>query len=212
MCTDFIAPTFQLLQVHLFRVHSGNFNVTCCCVHFRSASAYRKHLQRHHRELVDRQVVNDASESSTITIDQDQDVVEPEEMDQPNKKLNTALWIMKMKEKQKLTQLSLDKMLHEITELCIAELGESVKTVIETAGLQVADIPGLEELFTPSSSYCNPFADLDTCHKQISFYADQLNLIVSVLATFCSYYVRIIMLESCTSVIGDASCMENEWK
>ena len=51
-----------------------------------------------------------------------------------------------MKEKQKLTQVSVDKILQEITELCtihISKLGESVKYVVERTGLLTTDIPGL---------------------------------------------------------------------
>ena len=97
-CTDFIAPTFNLLQLYLFRVHSGNFNVTCCSVTFNSASGYRKHLQRHHCELVDSSSGNKVGECSSINQD---DIVDQDEPSCDDIKRNTALW--KMKEKQKLT-------------------------------------------------------------------------------------------------------------
>jgi len=61
-------------------------------------------------------------------------------------------------------------MLQEVTELCtvsISELGGAVDTVLQSAGLQMDDIPGLCELFECSSPYCRPFNGLDTYHHQL---------------------------------------------
>ena len=100
MCTDFMAPTFQLLQQHLFRVHSGNFSVTCCSVSFSSASSYRKHIQRKHRDIRNLPV-NDIPSDENSAYHQDDDIDHGSVDQPPAQKLNTALWIMKMKETQK---------------------------------------------------------------------------------------------------------------
>jgi len=85
-------------------------------------------------------------------------------------KANTAKWILKVKETQKLMQTCVDDMLAARTELCtvsISELGGAVDTVLQSAGLQMDDIPGLCELFECSSPYCRPFNGLDTYHHQL---------------------------------------------
>lgn len=61
-------------------------------------------------------------------------------------------------------------MLREVTELCtvsISELSGAVDTVLQSAGPQMDDIPGLCELFECSSPYCRPFNGLDTYHHQL---------------------------------------------
>ena len=182
MCSDFTAPTFQLLQVHLFRVHSGNFDVTCCQARFKSASAYRKHIQRHHRSSQ-----CDGLPSSTGGFDEDPSEVEGCGSDDVGQtpvqvKENTAMWILKIKETHKLTQTCVDSMLQEVTELCTVNgsvLGGAVDSVLQSAGLKMEEIPGLRELFAPSSPYCRPFDGLDTYHRQLAFYKSHLKFVVS---------------------------------
>ena len=72
-------------------------------------------------------------------------------------------------------------MLQEFTEMNIvniAQLGGAVKAKIVSSGLQLADIPGLDELFAPSSSFCRPFDGLDTYYRQLSFFKEHLNFVV----------------------------------
>lgn len=186
MCSDFTAPTFQLLQLHLFRVHSGDFHVTCCMAHFTSASSYRKHLQRHHRDQYSKPC--DGSSSSLENHNGDP-VNEVENTScaatQPTQcmnKRNTAMWVLRLKETQKLTQTCVDSMLQDITELCtvtVSELGGAVDSILQSAGINMHNIPGLCEVFTHSSSFCRPFDGLDTYYRQLAFYKSHLKFVVS---------------------------------
>ena len=187
MCSDFSAPTFQLLQVHLFRVHSGDFNVTCCNIQFKTASAYRKHMQRNHRN------VTTTSSSSQVTLEHEEDVGatnlswDPENSDASpsnslNSEANIAMWILKLKESNKLTQTSVNQILQHVSELCtitVFELGEAVNQALEAAGVKPDDVTGLKDLFSTSSPLSQPFASLLTYHQQLKFYNTHLNFIVS---------------------------------
>ena len=180
MCDDFIAPSFQLLQVHLFRVN-------CCNTTFKSASAYRKHIQRHHRASITPATTSSTTDLSLIcSTDEDDDSNLAGTQVVAKDKLDTAKWILKLKETKKLTQSSVDSILEDATELCattVSELGFRVESLLNTAGIRFNDIPGLREIFAPTSPYCNPFDGLDTYHRQLSFYRKHFNFVVSA----CSY-------------------------
>lgn len=193
MCGDFTAPSFSLLQVHLFRVHSGDFNVFCCNTQFKTAPAYRKHVQRFHRTPTESSASTSSSSlslSETCVVDESNSELDAS-ISIPSSKSNNALWILKLKESHKLAQTCVDSVLQDVTELCtvtISELGESVKSVMNSAGLQFENIPGLQELFAPSSDFCQPFSGLSTYHHQLTFYKEHLKFVVSMHKFIISYY------------------------
>ena len=180
MCSEFTAPTFKLLQQHLFRVYSGDFDINCCNVHYRSASAYRKHIQLHHRQLED----NSSLPGDSVNLDRD-DGAQDNCMDVDDvqgaykRRVNTAKWILKLKEGQKLTQSCVDRVLEEVTELCtvsIGQLGDAVQSVLQSAGFSFSDVPGMQELFALTA---RPFDGLDTYHRQLTFYTTHMDMVVS---------------------------------
>lgn len=89
---------------------------------------------------------------------------------------------MKIKEVQKLTQQSVTDILGNVTELCseiISSLGQEVSTKLNAAGIIASDIEGLNELFESTSCYCQPFEGLTTYYRQVAFYKEHFNLVVS---------------------------------
>ena len=66
-----------------------------------------------------------------------------------------VLWILKLK-RRKLTQVTLDEVLHDVTKLCtdLVTLGESVMALLKSAGVSVS---GLQELFAEDSDICKTF-------------------------------------------------------
>ena len=201
MCEDFAAPTFQLLQVHLFRVHSGNFNISCCNTSFKTASAYRKHVQRNHKSLdsISSNCNQAGSEYDGADASTSSESCDHEDSTDCNgshslndHKVNIAMWILKLKESHKLTQVCVDRVLQDVSELCtitIVELGEAVKSALESVGVRFSDVPGLQDLFATSSPFNKPFNGLLTHHHQLKFYSTHLKFIVSCLsACFIDYY------------------------
>lgn len=95
-----------------------------------------------------------------------------------------ARWILRVKEGRKLTQSCVEELLGDVTDLCsytVSQLGMQVSSLLRDAGIKTDDIPGLDELFQPGSSYCQPFYKLETQHRQLTFYTSHFNYVVSFL-------------------------------
>ena len=104
----------------------------------------------------------------------------------PRGGLNTPIysllcrWIMEIKEQRKLPQVTVNKIIEDFSEFCennITKLGEEVMEKIKSAGIS-SEIPGLAELFSSQSQYCQPFAGLDTTYRQLAFYRQHFKLVV----------------------------------
>ena len=95
-----------------------------------------------------------------------------------------ARWILRVKEGRKLTQSCIEELLGDVTDMCsytVSQLGTQVSSLLRDAGIKMDDIPGLNELFQPGSSYCQPFCQLETQHRQLAFYTSHFNYVVSSL-------------------------------
>ena len=188
MCSDFVAPTFQLLQLHFFRVHSSDFHISCCSRTFTSAPAYRKHIQRHHHQPCAQQPSAEAIQQNEEGHNDDHGGTYELPSLSHAIACNKAKWILKVKESQKLTQVCIDSMLQDITELVtvtVSELGDAMRSTIELAGISIDTILGLSEMFEHTSPFCQPFDGLDTYYKQLSYYRKYLNFVVR----FHTHYV-----------------------
>ena len=196
LCTDFSVPTLQLLLRHIGRAHGNceGFQITCgvegCQTTFRNFRCFKNHLRRDHHLLGTKETEEAGSFNS---LDQDpftedpgnepqvlQDNAPPDPLQQLKQR---ALWILKLKERRKLTQVTLDEVLHDVTELCtdlVTLLGESVMELLKSAGVSLECVPGLQELFAEDSDFCKPFKNLDTHYKQLAFSRAHFNLVVSV--------------------------------
>ena len=104
------------------------------------------------------------------------------ETDPHSELLRRTLWILKLKEKRKLTQSALEEILQDLTELCtdlVTQLGERVVAALTSAGVMTREVPGLLELFdSEKSKFCQPFHHLNTYHRQLSFYRANFNFVV----------------------------------
>lgn len=88
---------------------------------------------------------------------------------------------MKIKEQRRLPQSTVNEIVGDVSELCannVAILGEEVFKLLKSAGI-TTEVPGLRELFNPSSRYCQPFDGLNTTYLQMSFYRKHFKLVVS---------------------------------
>ena len=186
-CVGFQAPTFQLLLSHAVRVHSGNFRITCCMREYKTVSSYRKHCQRSHQQIrlrADLRGDSNPPDDDTQLGDQPEDDTEENSRDKlecDRKMRNNAQWILKSKETLKLTQVATNTLLDSVTELCtstVIELGEEVKALLQSSGVDPSSINGLEVLFSLTSPYCRPFDGIDTYHRQLAYYKEHLNFVV----------------------------------
>ena len=91
---------------------------------------------------------------------------------------STALFLLKMKHKQRVSQVVIDDMVQECRALVdnviiCAKAGVFGK--LANAGITHSDIEGLSDVF---DNLGDPFEGIDTCYKQEKYYKEQLGLIV----------------------------------
>ena len=103
--------------------------------------------------------------------------------DRPTQTLtDRAMWILKLKEKRKLTQLTLEEILEDVTELCsnlLVDLEQHVSSALACVGVKIDDVPGLSTLFSSESEFSQPFKHLNTYHHQLAFYRENFHFVVS---------------------------------
>ena len=89
---------------------------------------------------------------------------------------------MKLKEGRKLTQSTTEEILSDVTELCsnvMCRLRHDIQESLDSAGVDINDIPGLDTLLSETSPYATPFSNLNSQFLQLSYYRNHLNFVVS---------------------------------
>ncbi len=92
---------------------------------------------------------------------------------------SSALFLLKLKESKRLSQVAIDDIVHEWDGLfthIVQRLQAGIRAKLAAAGIEIDDIEGLNEVF---QDVPNPFEGLETHHKQEKFYRDTLGLQVS---------------------------------
>ena len=93
----------------------------------------------------------------------------------------SAALLLRLKEKQKLTQVALQGVIEGVTDLFqrhLSILHAQVKQKLLEAEVQASDIPGLNELFDEDVAG-HPFLGLETQYQQMTYFKSHLNLLVS---------------------------------
>ena len=90
-----------------------------------------------------------------------------------------ALFILKMKEHRRTSQVAID----DIVEGCrglfaqpVSRVHAGVRAKLATVGVDPDEIEGLNDVF---ENLADPFDGLETCYKQEKYFLDNLGLIVS---------------------------------
>lgn len=94
---------------------------------------------------------------------------------------SSALFLMTIKEENKLPQTVLQAIIDGITRLNQSRMGlleREIHRSITDAGLSPSSIPGLENIFNCEGYFGRPFIGLETQHHQLSFYKKNFNFIV----------------------------------
>lgn len=111
----------------------------------------------------------------------------------PDNRRSNALYILRVKEENLLTQKCVDDIVLSSTELIrntVETIGNGVRECLSNAGIQFDTVPGLQELFSPINPVSNPFEHVSTKYKQVSFFKEEFGLIVSI---FIYIWVCIIL-------------------
>ncbi len=99
-----------------------------------------------------------------------------------SRKKAAAIWILKVQEKYKLTQSTMALILKDMTGFIqdlLSDLQDEINASFSSVGIDQSSIPGLSELFSPTSMYGSPFDGLQSQYQQQKYYKEELGLIVS---------------------------------
>ena len=189
-------------HIQVFHSHQPHFSLTCgirgCVRTFKNFGTFRNHVSAKHNlkrvATFKPTPCNDCDEPNTSgngdednTLIGDQDVLTYEssmtsqQLETDTLKYSAALLLLRLKEKQKLTQVALQGVIEGVTDLFqrhLSILHAQVKQKLLEAEVQASDIPGLNELFDEDVAG-HPFLGLETQYQQMTYFKSHLNLLVS---------------------------------
>ena len=95
---------------------------------------------------------------------------------------NSALFLLKTKEVNQLTQQAIDSLDSDTTDMVkttVEVLKNEVRNCLERAGIQFDGIPGLDSHFKDDKPVSNPFHGLQAKTKQLKYFRDNFGVVVS---------------------------------
>lgn len=189
----------QYLQhLRLFHAHQPRFHLTCgiqgCQRTFLKFRTFENHVslmhreQQHHSDEQHMVSENDHADCSgeDMATNNSMDIVqissnttsEPAFM---NLQKSSALMLLKLKEVHKLTQVTLQGIVDDVTDLCqnrLSAIHSAVNLAITNAGLSPSDIEGLKDIFDSDNEFAQPFFGLETQYQQFKFYKENFKFVV----------------------------------
>ena len=196
VCHKFAAPRYTSVLRHIGSVHScePHLHLTCgiegCPRTYSSYRCFRKHIRSQHREFLDQTSDEQLTDSFNLA-DTDSDPessfqsnqsASPQEVVTAQEPFSTraaALFLLKAKEKHRISQIALNGLVGDFSEILsstVKSVGLSVKECLQTANCSSETISRVEVVF---NNYRNPFQDLQTAYLQQKYYSKCFNLIVS---------------------------------
>ena len=187
---SFRCSAWKVHMRHTFECHSSlpNFRYSCgisgCLQTFRTFGGISSHLQRKHSSYITQPENN--SESSHFDTENDhvisnlhegtdEDVAEEDiSLHAPTHmmaKKSTALLLLSLKERHRLTQVALNFSIFQIKQV--------LKYILDDVKQSVCQKLNIDEVEVESCFEVDPFEGLETEHLQAKFYSDHLNLVVS---------------------------------
>ena len=118
---------------------------------------------------------------------------------------STALFLLGLKEKHKLTQAAVQSVVEGVTSLLQQQLDilhTQVCSRLTEAGVTM--LPGLDALFSEDGANARPFLGLETQHQQLKYYKTHFNFIVSTCTIgvgrycICKTYMHLIYVMTTT--------------
>ncbi|XP_028418396.1 uncharacterized protein LOC114543726 [Dendronephthya gigantea] len=93
---------------------------------------------------------------------------------------SNALGILKIKDEAKIPQTVVESIVKSTTQVVnnsVDVIQHGLQQCLQNAGLQIDDIPGIEELFEESSSIREPFKDCHNEASQLKYYKENLGMV-----------------------------------
>lgn len=196
-CSRFVVGTFKKLLSHIKFSHSHepNFLITCadCGRSFKKFNSFKSHIQRKHTKKDELEDVNgNDADSPEDEVDTSSDIPD----DDPKQYINEmtrslALFILKTKEEQQLTQQSINAIIENTEDLVdssLQNLKDNITTCLERNGVQIAEIDGLGDVLQQPSTFSLAKQGLANEYQQLQYFKETFKLVVrysySIIALF----------------------------
>jgi hypothetical protein len=206
LCVHFTCETLRLLIRHLARVHKNDpgFHVIRgideCPRTYTNFFSLRNHFQRKHGDLLRQESENlptaiqgddDDIHEATTDDDSDQNDDNDQQHQAPaefnlaeeahrNTRCN-ALCLLQIKDEGKIPQTVVESIAKNATTIVdnnVDIVRSGVESCLQNAGLQMHDIPGLEDIFDSESPARKPFEGCNNEASQTQYYKRNFNLVV----------------------------------
>ena len=185
---------------HIGAVHSheDGFRVRCgfdsCPRVLTNYRAFRRHLRRRHGYCLktcnpaigEEQLEGGNTTSNSWAGGEPENIpsLEPEFHHDPiSDKRSDAMYILKLKEKYKLAQTTVDYILGDTEEIAgrlVSRLQHRLITTLSEAGVNALEIPGFREVFE-GPEVLRPFSGLNIEYLQDKYFRENMGLVVSSL-------------------------------
>lgn len=195
-CSDFTPRTFQKLLSHIKFIHSHepNFSITCgdCGQTFRKFASFKTHIQREQRkkELARFNAPlegNDGAdnENDGYSEEEERDSDEDPEPENHVEQLTRflALFILKTKETNQLTQQAINSILdntEDLVESSLELLKKNVRSCLEDNGIHIEDVDGMKDVLEQPSDFSQAKESLSSEYLQIKYFVENFHLVVSI--------------------------------
>ena len=209
-------PNF-LKHIKLFHAHQPSFSITCglggCLRTFRNFRTFRDHVYATHSgdtNLTNHSASDHGSDGNLVSgrdsysSDEDREDSNDGEHGSAGSssealQKSSALFLLGLKEKHKLTQVAMQGVVEGVTSLMqghLLALHSNVQKQLSLSGVSPV-IGDLDALFSEDGCFGRPFLGLETQHQQLSYYCNHFNLIVSLFV----YKTHFLHIKCCTNLV-----------
>lgn len=193
-CAGFLGHSFKKLLRHIKFIHSHepNFSITCgdCGQSFRKFNSFKTHIRREQakKKLEQRFIVEEASDTE---VDEHQGYESdgeqgPEEEQSADSHVGDitkflALFILKTKEENQLSQQSIDSILantEDVVETSLQYLKDKISNCLADSNIQIEDVNGLADVFKEPCVFSRAKEPLANEYLQVKYFLENFDLVV----------------------------------
>ena len=189
ICQRFAYPNLQGVMRHIGSVHAHEpyFKVTCgiggCPRTYTNFPSFQKHIRRVHVTVLE--LENADSFTDPLESDTELEGVNPGSAISETRfslKRNAALFLLKTKDKGRVSQATLDGLVSDMTnfiQIRLNEVQQEVRCIIQRGSVQVPNdvVAAIERSFN-REEISRPFAGLESEYFQKKYFKEELNMMV----------------------------------
>ena len=189
-CAGFLGRTFKKLLSHIKFNHSHepNFCITCadCGKSFRKFASFKSHLQREEKRKEQAAILPPhLEENDDHEYSDDGDSDEEEEPENYIEDLTRflALFILKTKEENQLSQQTINAIIEntgDLVESSLEALKKNIRSCLKDNDIEIADVEGLSDVLEQPSAFSQAKEPLTNEYLQVRYFVENFNFVVSI--------------------------------